>query len=279
MCTGLPLLFALWLARPPVVASSFEQVAPIRASGELARSPGQVRAVVLIHGFRIRFSEDSVAHADLHYWQRPRSLVVHELARDADVFAFAYGQNYGLDLVAARCGLEGAVRRVKQLGYREIVLLGHSAGGLVAREVIEDHPDCGVTKVIQVCCPNGGTPAAHAKGPPIQQAFLDSLTVEGRTACLRRRGGVCIPARVQFVCVVGDGHEHEHSSDGVVPCACQWTSDLQRQGIPAVLVHVSHWEIMRTPRGAEALSALIRQDQPRWDAEHVRQARRSIVGQ
>ena len=36
-------------------------------------------------------------------------------------------------------------------------LVGYSAGALIARYFVEDSPDYGVTKVIQVCAPNGGS--------------------------------------------------------------------------------------------------------------------------
>jgi pimeloyl-ACP methyl ester carboxylesterase len=276
MATALPLLFALYLARPPVVESVFAELAPVHGRGQLVRSPGQTRAVVLIHGFLIRFSTNSVPHAALHMWQKPDSVVVRELARDADVFAFAYGQDRSVEQVAACCGLDRAVRRLRQLGYREVALVGHSAGGLIAREFVEDHPDAGVTKVIQVCCPNGGTPTAHFQAPKNQQAFLNGLSPEGRALCLRQRANRRIPPQVQFVCVVGIGEGRD--TDGVVPCACQWTPDLQKQGIPAVAVPVTHWQSMRSLRGAEAIAALVREDQPRWDPGRVRTVRKAILG-
>jgi pimeloyl-ACP methyl ester carboxylesterase len=277
MFTALSVAGVLLVGRVPVVQTKFEQVAPVQAAGVLVRSPGQTRAVALIHGFRIRFSAASVPRADLHGWQRPPSGLVKELARDSDVFAFAYGQDAALEKIASCAGLADAVRRLRQLGYREIVLVGHSAGGVIAREFVEDHPTAGVTKVVQVCCPNGGSPTATLECPRNQKAFLDCLTLEGRQACLRKRQDLHIPERVQFVCLVGIGDGG--ASDGVVPRACQWTPDLQAQGIPAITAPVSHWEAMRTLRGAQAVAALVRQDEPRWPADRVRKARKEVLGE
>ena len=48
-----------------------------------------------------------------------------------------------------------------------------------------------------------------------------------------------IPANVQFVCVVAK-LSATASGDGFVSCVSQWTTDLQKQGIPAVLFKGSH---------------------------------------
>ncbi len=95
------------------------------------RSAGQPRAVVLIHGLYLHpFSSRNVPRATLVSWQRPDGPMVQALARDADVFAFAYGQSVAVDEVAALPGLADGVRRLRQNGYSDIVLVGFSAGGL-----------------------------------------------------------------------------------------------------------------------------------------------------
>src|SRR5207244_2414497 len=122
----------------------------------------------------------------------------------ADVFAFAYSQDVPLETVADGPGLRDGVRRLKALGYREIVLVGHSAGGLVARQFVEDYPGAGVTKVVQVCAPNGGSAWAKARMAvrKKQEAFLASLTRKDRRLSLHERAEKRIPADVEFVCVV-----------------------------------------------------------------------------
>src|SRR5207248_2163903 len=181
----------------------------------------------------------------------PGCILVNALQREADVFSFAYGQNASLDDVVKQGGIAEAVAKVKRLGYKEIVLLGHSAGGLIARQFIEDNPDCGVTRVIQLCAPNGGTPTAKRKVHASQQAFIDCLTEEGRQSCLKARAGKRIPDKVEFVCVLGY-LEGMTGTDGVVPCLCQWPADLQKQCIPVVPLVASHYESTRTEQAPAA---------------------------
>jgi pimeloyl-ACP methyl ester carboxylesterase len=277
MLSYLLVLGVLTPAQAPVVESRFIQVAPVSEGGKLVRTPGRVRSVVLLHGYRFHLSDPGVARADFRPWQRPGSVLVKELAADSEVFAFAYGQNAGVEDIVARSSLKEDVGKLRQLGYREVVLVGHSAGGLIARAFVEDHPAAVVTKVVQVCCPNGGCFAAGLKGPKSQRAFLECLTVRGREQCLKERAGKTIPERVEFVCVVGCGSRSGHS-DGVIPCACQWTADLQDQGIPAVALGVGHREAVRVEKGARLLAELVRREQPRWPQKHVRQAREEILG-
>jgi pimeloyl-ACP methyl ester carboxylesterase len=259
------------------VESRFTQVAPATEGGKFVRTSGRARAVVLLHGYRFHLSDVGVARAEFRPWQRPGSLLVKELAADSDVFAFAYGQNAGVEDIARSSGLKEDVRKLRELGYREIVLVGHSAGGLIARVFVEDHPGAGITKVIQVCSPNGGCYAAGLKSPKSQRAFLDCLTFKGRQQCLKERADKAIPERVEFVCVVGCGSRSGHS-DGVVPCSRQWTADLQDQGIPAVRLGVGHREAVRGEKGARLLAELVHQEQHRWPAKRVRQAREEILG-
>jgi pimeloyl-ACP methyl ester carboxylesterase len=273
----LPLTLACALLAPagPKVESKFEQVAP--AGGEPARTPGRARAVVLIHGYRLHLHDRSVGRPEYRPWQRPGSALVKALAADSDVFAFAYGQNACLSDVVARGGLAEAVARLRKLGYRDIVLLGHSAGGLLARQFVEDNPGCGVTKVVQVCAPNGGCFSATLTVPHSQEAFVRCLTVKGREQCLKERAGVTVPAGVQFVCLVGQGVGNL-GGDGVVSCRCQWPADLQKQCIPAVGLPVGHREAVRGAKGARALAELVRKEQPRWRPERVQKARQEILG-
>jgi pimeloyl-ACP methyl ester carboxylesterase len=277
MLTTLSLLCALLAPDAPTVKSLSEQVAPRPTDGRWVRRPDQKRAVVLIHGFHFHLREESARKAELRPWQLPNSTLVKELARDADVFAFAYGQNASLKTIAAQPTLGEMVARLRRLGYREVVLVGHSAGGLLARQFVEDHPDAGVTKVVQVCSPNEGSPLADVQVAEAQRAFLESLTAAARRRSLKERADVRIPKDVQFVCVVAS-KDGTRTTDGVVPCASQWSADLRDQGVPARLLTAGHREAVRGSQGAKLVAKLVQEEQPRWKPEQVRAALKEIFG-
>ncbi len=242
------------------------------AAKAFQRSPGQARAVVLIHGLHATLTNFSALEPRLHTWQQPRSLLVRRLAACADVYAFAYGQNVSVDRVARLPVLEDNVRELKRIGYQKIVLVGHSAGGLVARQFVEDHPDAGVTAVIQVCTPNAGS--AYAKLAPLarreQRVFVASLTAEARRAAAKDRVGKKIPRGVQFLCVVG-------TRDGLVTCRCQWSADLQAQGIPALTLPLAHASALRSDANARLLCAALEREHRRWTGAEVEAARGPIT--
>ncbi len=269
-------LLTLLLVGAVRVESRFEQVSPEPPPGKLmARWPGQKRAIVLVNGLHVHpFSKENVVKPAFRDWQKRDSRLVRELAGAGDIYAFAYAQDVAVEEVALGSGLGESVRWLKEQGYAEIVLIGHSAGGLVAREFVEDTPDSGVTRVIQVCSPNGGS--SWAKIPAVrknQQAFLRSLTKEWRRMALEWRKERRIPEDVQFVCVVGVGAQ---SGDGMVSREAQWPEDLQRQGIPAVKLDVTHATAMRGPKAVEAIGKLVVRDVKRWQREQVRAARQSL---
>jgi pimeloyl-ACP methyl ester carboxylesterase len=247
----------------------FLQVYPaIEDPTQFTRSSGQRRAVVLIHGYWLHLKAEKVGKAIFKEWQEKDSVLVKTLGKDADVFAFAYGQTVEIEKIAGHKALADGIANLRKMGYTEIVLLGHSAGGLVAREFVEDHPGAGVTKVVQVCTPNGGCAYAEIKlVPKNHRAFLFSLGKAGREKCLRQRADKRIPASVQFVCIIT-------AEDYVVPCKCQWTSDLQEQGVPAVRIDLGHRQVMRDTRAAKTLAEIIRQRQPRWSVTDVAAARK-----
>src|ERR1035438_4804334 len=155
LCT-LTLFCTLALAGAPALESTCQQVAPAPVDGKWVRSPMQKRAVVLIHGYYFHFKDKNVPKAQPRPWQAADSSLVKELAKSSDVFVFAYGQNASVDTIVKQSKLSESVAQLRKLGYREIVLVGHSAGGLIARHFVEDHPDSGVTRVVQVCAPNAG---------------------------------------------------------------------------------------------------------------------------
>jgi pimeloyl-ACP methyl ester carboxylesterase len=297
MSVTVSLLAAIFITAPAAPDTRFAQVAPAyREGAALQRSLAQGRAVLLLHGLHIHpFSSRNVTRAEWHRWQRPDSPLVKALAEHADVFAFAYSQEVPLETVADAPALRAAVRRLRTLGYREVVLVGHSAGGLVARQFVEDYPDVGVTRVVQVCAPNGGSGWAKARVAvrKNQGGFLASLSKKDRTLSLRERAEKRIPASVEFVCVVarlhvpllsprekgqqgGPGLLH---GDGFVSAVCQWTPELQQQGIPAVAVSAGHSGVVHTRPGIDLIARLVREHVGRWDASTVRAARPQILGE
>ncbi len=241
----------------------------------LARTAGQKRAVVLIHGLRQHGRDgDKIPQALTRDWQEAGSPLVKEAAAAADVFAFCYGQNVSLERVAAGAGLTESVGRLKKMGYAEIVLVGHSAGGLIARQFAEDNPACGVTKVVQVCSPNAGATKLTVGVPAGQRAFVDSLLPATREKWLKDRPGKKVPETVEFVCVMG--RVKLLPGDGVVPVGSQWPADLQDQGVPVVVVEASHLNVISLTAATERIAEVIDKPQPRWPQEKVTEVRRLI---
>lgn len=276
MLTG---VLVLLLALPePHVESWLEPVLPQPVPGQtFMRTPNQWRAVVLIHGLHLHpFSKENVAKPLLRDWQRPKSKMARELVKYADVYAFAYAQDIGVDEVVKRSRLLDDVRYLRRLGYREIVLIGHSAGGVVARQFVEDFPSEGVTKVIQVCTPNGGSSLAKwATARKAQRVFLNSLTKQVRRQSLQARQAKQLPDDIEFVCVVGTG---AGDGDGVVRRNCQWTEDLIRQGVPAYPLATMHPQAMRGGKGIALIADLVRYPAPRWTKEQAERARKEVLG-
>jgi pimeloyl-ACP methyl ester carboxylesterase len=275
MTTLLLALLALPAAAPDTVQTHFVKVGP--SALVPGRTPDQDRAIVLIHGLSVHLiSKEKPTKARLRTWQHADSLLVKHLGRDADVYSLAYSQTAPCDKVCEQSRLARHVKTLKEAGYREIVLVGHSAGGLIARHLVEDHPDLGVTKVIQVCSPNAGSGWAALKtARSVQVAFLTSLTRAARGKVLKERADRRIPKHCEFVCVVGSSVV---GGDGVVPLKSQWSEDLQAQGVPAYALRTAHWEAMKTTRAAELLSRLVREKQPRWDERQVAEARKKLLG-
>lgn len=276
MCLTLPTLCLLF-ASTPAIETHFVQVAPVPAHQEWWKEAGKTRAVVLIHGLFVHpFSKTKVGRAELHSWQKPDCLLVKRLAQEADVFAFAYGQTVSADEIAECPDLENSVRKLRQAGYRQIVLIGHSAGGVIARQFVEDHPDSGVTKVIQVCAPNAGSGWAKWQTVRANQIdFLDSLTKLARRRSLSNRADKEIPGHIEFACIVGTGSV---VGDGVVSNRSQYPPDLQKQGIPAYPFNSTHWTVLRSRKGAELVARLVREPQSRWDEKQVKAIRRQLPG-
>src|SRR5262245_53228778 len=115
------------------VESKFEQVLPEPPLGKLmARSPDVQRAIVLVHGLHPHpFSSENVTRAQFRDWQSAEARLGRDLVKLGDVYAFAYSQDVAVEEVAVSSRLSDNVAQLRRMGYRDIVLVGHSAGGLV----------------------------------------------------------------------------------------------------------------------------------------------------
>jgi hypothetical protein len=286
------------------VEIEFSQEAPTAKGVEVPKkSAAQKRAVVLIHGLSLHpFSSDDVARANLQGWQLAGSSLVESLAKKADVFAMSYSQDVAYTAIAESEDLRRHIASLKEAGYSEIALVGHSAGGLIARHFVEDHPDSGVTKVVQVCSPNGGSTWGHAEicirnG---QELFLNALTNGERELCLAGRCEKKIPEQVQFVCVVGHqslevdvrysvplwrgrtinvSANKQFCGDGIVSTECQWPPDLRAQQVPVVALPIYHVRAMRNATAIEKIVELVEQDQPRLSADAVARLTEELLGE
>src|SRR5262245_57162683 len=124
-------LIGLLVASPMVhLPTAFWQITPnYTESGPPVREKD--RAVLLTHGLMPRpLQQEKVAVPELKSWQKPKSHLVSALSPDFDVFGFSYAQTVPVDAVCWTRGLRTAVGDLKKAGYREIVVIGHSAGGV-----------------------------------------------------------------------------------------------------------------------------------------------------
>jgi pimeloyl-ACP methyl ester carboxylesterase len=262
----------LILALAATLPTELRRVSPEPSGLWVRAAERRERAVILIHGLKLfPLRPHKAAQAEVHDWQEPSSPLVKALSKDADVFAFAVAQTMPVDLVPHAPALREAVAKFQAAGYREVVLIGHSAGGLVARMFAEHYPD-GLTKVILVATPHAGAGAANAQAgyPKWQAPFVHSLSPAARMVA-NRESNRLIAARVQVVSVVAKLHGIE--ADGLLKVQSQWPLLLQEQGVPAVVVHDSHWTIIRTPVGVRAITQLVRDPLVRWSPEQVEVAR------
>lgn len=278
-------LLATLVTAPPVaaaeLATEFWQVTPERSEKAwvVAMPTEKSRAVLLIPGLHVHPIHASKAtRPDRRPWQEPKSELVKELAKDFDVFAFAYAQTVPVDVVPQLPGLRDAVVLLRKAGYKDIVLIGHSAGGLIARQFVEQYPDSGVTKVIAVGSPFAGSEVAKIKVgyPKVQAPFVRSLTPEARIAAMKMNTHP-LGQQVEFACVVCKLKRVE--SDGLVFIRSQWPDDLQRLGVPAVLATVSHVDAMHHAETTKIIAKVAREKLARWAPAEVEKARTILFGE
>lgn len=248
--------------------------------GDTKLKPKRDRAVVLIHGLLPHvWHPERAAKPEAHDWQVKDGKVVKGLADDADVYGFSYAQTRSVDEVVFSRGLRDGLAAVKAAGYKEIVLVGHSAGGLVSRRFVELFPDSGVTKVIAVSSPFGGSGWAKMPGftlPKTQVPFIQSLSPEAREACQKDRT-TKLPADVEFGVVLCKVSRGDH--DTVVGLKSQWPDDLQKQGVPVVLAQCNHMEAMLCEPVAREVATLVNGKVKRWTDDDVAKARRVLFGE
>jgi hypothetical protein len=278
-------LTLLALSAPPApvpagpVPTELRQVAPDHCEKcwePTGHPPEKARAVVLVHGLFLHVLRPArAAQPWIRDWQEPKGELVKALAKDSDVFAFGYAQTAPVEEVAESAGLRDAVAKLRKAGYAEVVLVGHSAGGLVVTQFVERHPDAGVTKVIAVATPFGGVGLANMKVgyPKVQAPFVHSLSPEARAKANPRPPG----KDVQIACVVCKLKHAE--SDGLVPVRSQWTEELRKAGVPVVLANASHFGVKHSPDAAKVIAALAREKLTRWSPEETEKARKILFGE
>ena len=279
MPPSLPLVVAVFAAPAATLPTELWQVAPDMSAKPwwLAGERRKERAVLLIPGLKLHpLRPAKVTRPEMHDWQEPKSELVKTLAWDADVFAFGYAQTVPLDVVPHTPGLRDAVEQLRKVGYQDIVLIGHSAGGVIARLFVENYPDAGVTKLIEVATPNLGSELASVFKtgyPKVQAPFVQSLAPSVRMEAVQTSKRP-LSSKVEMVCVICKLRRID--GDGLVPLASQWPEDLQKQGVPATLVMASHFEAMKAAPAIRKISELAREKLTRWSPEQLETARRVL---
>ncbi len=278
MSPSLAVVLSILAAPTATLPTDLKPVAPDALMHPLAplQPVRKERAAILIHGMKLfPLRPHKALRPDLHDWQEPATDLPKTLGATFDVYAFCYAQLVPVDAVCHTPALRAAVASCKAAGYKEIVLIGHSCGGIIAREFVEAYPDAGVTKVIQVATPNMGSDLAVVKTgyPKIQSAFVESV-IPALRQDVASRGKRLIPPKVEFATVVCKLRGFD--GDGLVWMDAQWPDDLQRQGVPATIVQINHFEACKGPAGVKAITELAREKLTRWSPEEVEKARRVI---
>jgi hypothetical protein len=278
MTPSLPLVVAMFAAPAASVPVEVWQVAPDAKgkAGWLNTPRTKDRAALLVPGLKIHPIRPVLAtRPELRDWQQSNGELVKLLAKDFDVFALGYAQTVPLDAVALSPGLRATVADVKKAGYAEIVLIGHSAGGVIARLFVENHPDAGVTKLITVASPHAGSDLANLKVgyPRVQAPFVQSLTKEARAEASAGK----LPEKLEVAAVACKLKRLD--TDGLVNLKSQWPEDWRAAGVPVVLKEVNHWDAMLVPESVKAIGELAREKLARWNADEVETARKLLYGE
>ncbi len=274
MTPSLPFVVAVFCAPAAELSTELWQVAPERKGINAVNPPrSKDRAVLLIPGLRINpFRPAAATRPEIREYQQSSSELVRTLAKDSDVFAFGYAQTVSLDAVAHSPGLRASVAQIKNAGYQEIVLVGHSAGGVIARIFAESYPGSGVTKVVTVAAPHSGSEVANLKlgYPRVQAAFVESLSPDARAQAHRGK----LDDNLQIACVVCKVKRIE--ADGMVRLTSQWPEECRKAGVPAVLVLTDHWHAMLAPASIKVIGELAKEKLTRWSPDEVEKAQKVL---
>ena len=278
MSPSLPIVLCALVTPTATLPTEFIPLAP-EALVRNFDKPGYARkekAAILIHGMRLYpFRPHRAMIPQRHEFQEPDADLPRSLAATFDVFSFAYAQTLPVDGYAHAPGLRIAVERLRKIGYAEIVLIGHSCGGVISRQFVETYPDAGITKVIQVASPNLGSDLAIVKTGyhKIQSPIVESCIPAVRKAMVQQTRKL-IPPKVEFATVVCKIPGFD--GDVLVWTDAAWPDDLQRQGIPVALVGNDHFTAMEAPPSVKVILELAREKLTRWSPEDVEKARNVI---
>jgi len=237
----------------------------------------KTRAAVIIHGMQLYpIRPEKAAKPQQHDYQMPKSLLVEALSADFDVYALSYAQTIIVDGISVSEGVRSNIEKLRAAGYKEIVLVGHSAGGMIARHFVERYPKSGVTKVIEVCAPNLGSEFAtiNLGLPKLQIPIIKSLDPKTRINISEYANP--LSKEIEFVCVVCK--VRGIPGDTLVGLDSQWPIDLQKQGIPASLVAINHFDAMKASHSVNLIGELAREKLVRWTPEQVETGRQILFG-
>lgn len=235
----------------------------------------KTKAVLCIPGlYPHPLRPEKATKPEKHPWFEPKAPLLKALADEFDVYGFGYAQTIAVDGVALSNGLRATIAKLKSARYQEIVLIGHSAGGLIAHQFAELYPDSGVTKVLPVAAPYTGSELAELKLPlPYTQvSYIKSLAPTPRLEALKER--LAFPRSIDICCVMCKVTKLPH--DIMVTLDSQWPSEIRQQGIPATLVNANHFEILKSPQGVSTVADLAKSKLVRWGDADIKQAQAII---
>ncbi len=232
--------------------------------GELvAPKVTKTKAVLCIPGlYPHPLRPERATKPEMHPWFEPKAPLLAALAPDFDVYAFGYAQTLPVDSVASSNGMRETIAKLKTAGYREIVLVGHSAGGIVAHQFAVRFPDSGVTKVIPVAAPYSGSDLAELNVglPWTQVSYIKSLAPQPRQATLKE--DKAFPKTIEYcamLCKVS-----RLPNDIMVNLESQWPPEVRQQGLPAALVNANHFEVLKSTIGVSTTVDLASSKLIRW---------------
>jgi len=250
--------------------AAWQLVPPVE--GEL-RTPQvtKTKAVLCIPGlYPHPFRPTRATKPESHPWFESRAPLLAALAADFDVYAIGYAQTVPVDCVANCTGFKTTIQSLRDAGYTELILVGHSAGGLIAHQFIERNPKSGVTKLIPVAVPYSGSELAEINigVPRTQASYIRSLAPTPRQDVLRAAAN--FPSSVEYCAVVCK--VTKLPNDILVGVESQWPAELRAQGLPATLVNANHFEILKSPQGVSTVVDLAKSKLVRWNADQTMQA-------